>query len=330
MPTRPAVAVKPSETRAPDQPAQPVAPPAIRPPQLTHWSWTPELATLTLAVGQAQDFAVTVLAAEPVSSFTYRWWIDDRLEAATGPNWRYQPSAGAAGQTHTVRVEAMDGEGGTVAHQWTVAVATPNRPPVATVEAPKSALPAPPLPATPPAGRIALRACETQTFAVSDNSPRRYAWWIDEQRQVEDGQRLLFAGQPTGQHTIRVAVSGDDATGARWEVWVTPVPPSEAEVRQWLEAYRRALEAGDITLLRELGYVRSDPQAAALREKLRTRPQNQVQIQDWQAEVLRDEVKLSFEQADRWRDPATRSLVVDYSSQSVILIRQDCARIVAR
>ena len=326
-PTPAVVAVKPSEMRAPDRPAQPVAPTTIRPPQLTHWSWTPESTALTLAAGQGQDFAVTVVEDEPVSSFTYRWWVDDRLEAATGPIWHYQPGAGAAGQTHTIRVEALDGEGGTVPHQWTVAVAASNRTPVAAVKAPKSA---PPLPVTPPAGRIALKACETQAFAVSDDAPRRYAWWIDGQRQAEDGRQLRFAGQTAGQHAVRVAASGDEATGASWEVWVTPAPPSETEVRQWLEAYQRALEAQDFGKLRELGYLRSDSRAEALREKFRARPQNQVRIQDWQAEAQGNEVRLSFQQADRWRDPATRSLVVDYSSQSVTLVRPDCGRIVAR
>lgn len=161
-------------------------------------------------------------------------------------------------------------------------------------------------------------------------TPRRYVWSIDGQRQTEQGQRLLLSGQLAGQHAVHVAVSEDEATGASWEVGVVPVPPSEAEVRQWLEAYRQALETENLPKLRELGYVRSDPGAEALREKFRTRPQNQVRIQDWQAEALRDEVRLSFEQADRWRDATTRSLVMDYSSQSVTLIRQDCARIVAR
>ena len=203
--------------------------------------------------------------------------------------------------------------------------------PVATVETPKPpAPPAPPLWVTPPAGRITLKACETQTFTVNDNSPRRYAWWIDAQRQAEQEPRLFFSGRQPGQHTLRVAVNGDDSAGANWEVWVTPAPPSEAEVRQWLEAYRQALEAQDLAKLWELGYVRSDQQAEALRNKLRARSQNQVQIQDWQAEALNSEVRLSFEQADRWRDAATRSIVMDYSSQSVTLIRQDCTRIVAR
>ena len=200
-------------------------------------------------------------------------------------------------------------------------------PPVAAVEAPKSA---PPLPVTPPAGRIALKACETQVFAVNDDSSGRYAWWIDGQRQPEEGRRLRFAGHATGQHTVRVAASGDEVTGANWEVSVSPAPPSETEARQWLEAYRRALEAGDLNLLRELGYVRSDSQAVALQEKFRTRTQNQVQIQDWQAEAQGNEVQLSFQQADHWRDPATRSLVVDYSSQNVTLVRPNCSRIVAR
>lgn len=328
-PTEPPIAIKSTETRATNPSTQLGVPPAIRPPQLTHWSWAPEPTTLSLAVGQGQDFAVTVVEDGPVSSFIYRWWVDDRLEATTGPHWRYQPGAAAAGQPHTVRVDATDSEGGTVPHQWTVTVtvAAPNYPPVAAIEAPQSALP---LPVTPPAGRITLKACETQTFAVSDDAPWQYAWWIDEQRQTEEGRQLRFAGQAAGQHSVRVAASEDEATGASWEVWVTPAPPSETEVRQWLETYQRALEAQDFDKLRELGYVRSDSRVGALREKFRARPQNQVRIQDWQAEAQGDEVRLGFQQVDRWRDPATRSLVVDYSSQSVTLVRLDCNRIVAR
>jgi len=49
-----------------------------------------------------------------------------------------------------------------------------------------------------------------------------------------------------------------------------------------------------------------------------------------QAEAQGNEVQLSFQQADHWRDPATRSLVVDYSSQNVTLVRPNCSRIVAR
>ena len=204
------------------------------------------------------------------------------------------------------------------------------QPPAPRIEEAKPTPPAPSLSATPPAGRILVKACETQTFTVNDNPSRRYAWWIDGQRQVEQGQRLLFSGQSAGQHAVRVAANGDDLTGVSWEVWVTSTPPSEVEVRQWLEAYRQALETENLAKLRELGYVHSDPQAETLREKFRTRPQNQVRIQDWQAEALGSEVRLSFEQADRWRDAATRSLVMDYSSQSVKLVRQDCTRIVAR
>jgi serine/threonine-protein kinase len=138
----------------------------------------------------------------------------------------------------------------------------PARPPVAIVETPKPAAPpAPPLQVTPPAGRITLKACETQTFAVNDNPPRRYVWWIDAQRHLVD----------------RCSTPG--GTGAAF------------------------------TLLRATAQVR---------------------IQDWQAEALNHEVKLSFEQADRWRDATTRSIMMDYSSQNMTLIRQDCARIVAR
>ncbi|MDS4026282.1 MAG: protein kinase [Candidatus Contendobacter sp.] len=204
------------------------------------------------------------------------------------------------------------------------------QPPTPRIAAPKPTPPAPSLSAIPPAGRILLKVCETQTFTVNDNPPHRYIWWIDGQPQTEQGQRLLFSGQSAGQHTVRVAVNGNEATGASWEVGVVPAPPSETEVRQWLEAYRQALETENLAKLRELGYVRSDSQAEAMREKFRMRPQNQVRIQDWQAEALRDEVRLSFEQADRWRDTATRSLVMDYSSQSVTLVRQDCTRVVAR
>ncbi len=141
---------------------------------------------------------------------------------------------------------------------------------------------------------------------------------------------MRFSTPQSGKHEVRVAALDDEATPLTWEVLIVPVPPSEAEVRQWLVEYQRALESRDFNQLQALGYLRSDQQLEALREKLRSRQSYQTQIQDWQAEAQVGEVRLSFEQADRWRDETSRSLVVDYSTQNVTLVRQSCTQIVAR
>ena len=200
---------------------------------------------------------------------------------------------------------------------------------VARVHPPTSSTARSPLQATPAARRIVLKVCETQIFEVSDPA-QGYAWWVDGQRQSEEGARFRFSTPQSGEHEVRVVALDDEATPLTWEVLTVPAPPSEAEVRQWLAEYQRALESRDFNRLRALGYLRSDRQLEALREKLRSRQGYQTQIQDWQAEVQVGEVRLSFEQADHWRDETSRSLVVDYSTQNVTLARQDCTQIVAR
>jgi hypothetical protein len=200
---------------------------------------------------------------------------------------------------------------------------------VARVHPPTSSTARSPLQATPAARRIVLKVCEPQLFEVSDPA-QGYAWWVNGQRQSEESARFRFSTLQSGKHEVRVVALDDEATHLTWEVLTVPVPPSEAEVRQWLAEYQRALESRDFNRLRALGYLRSDQQLEALRGKLRSRQSYQTQIQDWQAEAQVGEVRLSFEQADRWRDETSRSLVVDYSTQNVTLVRQSCTQIVAR
>lgn len=186
------------------------------------------------------------------------------------------------------------------------------------------------LQATPSARQIAIKVCETQNFEVS-GPEQGYAWWVGGQRQSEASARFRFSTSQPGRRELRVAALSDETAQLVWEILIAPVPPSEAEVHLWLAEYQLALEFEDLGRLQALGYVHSNRQLAALREKLEARQDYQVQVQNWQAETQQNgEVRVSFEQADRWRDETTRSLVVDYSKQSVTLIRQDCTKIVAR
>lgn len=104
---------------------------------------------------------------------------------------------------------------------------------------------------------------------------------------------------------------------------------TQTEVEQWLAGVRRALEQRDVAKLKELGYVHSVPEAADLLKQLQARQKLQVVLQNVRVDLVGDHVLLSFERVDRWYDPKSYSMVVDYSSHQATLVRQGCASLIA-
>ncbi len=371
--------------------------------------WSPQETTLTLAEGQAQEFAMAT--GSPGSpSARYRWLLDG-TEVASTPRWHYQPDFSAAGP-HTVSLEVSDSSGVTTTRRWEVEVADVNRPPrlisaypethhvVAAqgnaqfrvtardpdeaggdrltyswtlddkpleetshelslpmlrsgsfevgvvardqagsslahtwdVEVPEAAPRAPQLRASPPDERITLGACEAKTLAVQGASPQaHYAWWTNDEREQEDGARLVFSRDRPGKYEVRVESTDEGGTAQHtWQVLVKSLPPSQEEAQAWLDEYRQALQQKDIRKLRELGQVQSDQQAKTLQDSLQARRSYEVRVHSSRAEALQGEVKLRFEQVDSWYDPTTYSRVVDESSHTVTLVRRGCGQVAAR
>lgn len=139
-----------------------------------------------------------------------------------------------------------------------------------------------------------------------------------------------FTGKTPGAHEIRVAAGAEQgAPNHRWQVTVNAPSVTQTEVEQWLAGVQRALEQRDITKLKQLGYVHSAPEASDLLETLQARQKLQVLLQNVRAELAGDRILLSFERVDRWYDPTSYSMVVDYSTHQATLVRQGCASLIA-
>lgn len=211
----------------------------------------------------------------------------------------------------------------------------PAQPPLATKRSPEATelpKPAPALRVSPADAQVALDECRTQTFAVQSGPPEaQYAWWVDAQLRNETGTHLDFTDARPGHHEVRVEATGAAGTARHtWEIEVRATAATQAQVRQWLDAYSRALQNKQIPKLRALGFIHRGTEAEALRKTLEPRQKYQVSIHNIQTETLEGEVSLSFRQMDSWYDPATYSTVVDHTAHRVTLVRVGCADIAAR
>lgn len=198
-------------------------------------------------------------------------------------------------------------------------------------ESPSKAPALAPLQVQPATETVALSACQAQIFSVSgDDGQAPYRWWVDGKRQSQTGARFTFSGKTPGAHEVRVAAATEQGSPHhRWQVVVSVPSVTQTEVEQWLAGVQHALEQRDVAKLEELGYVHSEPEAADLLEKLQARQKLQVVLQNVRAELAGDHVVLSFERVDRWYDPKSYSIVVDYSSHEATLVRQGCASLIA-
>jgi hypothetical protein len=188
-----------------------------------------------------------------------------------------------------------------------------------------------PLQVQPAAKTVNISTCHTQLFSViGHDAEAPYRWWLDGKPQAQTGASFSFSEETSGAHEIRVAAGpGQGSPAHRWEVIVSAPSVTQAEVEQWLAGVQHALERRDIPKLKKLGYVHTEPEASDLLEKLQARQNLRILLQNVRAELAADHAQLSFERVDQWDDPKSYSMVVDYSSHEVRLVRQGCASLVA-
>lgn len=272
-----------------------------------------------VAANGVPEFRVTAEDpdGEERDGISYSWTLDGKPLAESSSHLALTDLKVGSFQ---VEVVARDRRGAEVKHAWTVQVPKPSVPTVLPLEV---------LPAT---EKLTLKTCAKQEFLVKEDAHhRRYAWWVDSQAQSEQGARLVFSSDQAGNHEVRVSVTSDAGTAShRWELTITAPAPSQNEVLGWLAEYEQALEQKDMSKLRELGYLRSDDQVSMLEQTPQARTNYEVIVQNVQTEAQSSEVRLRFDQVDRWHDEATYSMVVDRSSRSETLVRRDCDRVVAR
>lgn len=199
------------------------------------------------------------------------------------------------------------------------------------LESPHAAPALVPLQVQPAAKTVNVSTCHTQLFSVIGNeSNAPYRWWLAGKAQAQTGASFSFSEETSGAHEIRVAAgTGQNSPDHHWDVIVSAPAVTQAEVEQWLAEVQHALERRDIPKLKQLGYIHTEPEASDLLEKLQARQNLRILLQNVRAELAADHAQLSFERVDRWDDPKSYSMVVDYTSHEVRLIRRGCASLVA-
>lgn len=207
----------------------------------------------------------------------------------------------------------------------------------------------------PESGSIEMHAGQEQSFSVEavdiEEDPNLTYRWLFDEKPVSDetAWRFISDNNAAGEHSVKISVA--DSQGAQtersWRVNVVAAgsapalqvdyaeqksvkpacgPISEAEVNQWLEKYRQALQNRDINMLDQLGALYSAQELA----RLKNRERYESLIQGVHAVVGEAAVELQFEQVDRWYDPKSYSMVVDYLNRNLVLTRQGCEGLVAR
>ena len=287
-----------------------------RAPQLLEY--TPSETSIKASQGRAQ---FRIEARDPDSEpLRYVWTLDGRPLPDTTPELDLDDLQSGEFE---VAVRATDPAGGTATHRWSLEVPGVEPPP----EPPPQALV---LQTSPEMESISVGMCERQTFSAEANGIERYQWRVNGNRQPEEGSHFRFSEMRAGHYAVEVkSIGTEPAAERRWQVVVSAEPPAEHDVHQWVEAYRQALQAKDLGKLRELGYVSSDQQANRLKKRLQERHEYQVHVQDLQARVQDQKVRLKFERVDTWNDRKTYSMVVDYLSEELTLVRRNCTQVVA-
>lgn len=194
--------------------------------------------------------------------------------------------------------------------------------------APKPA-PEPLLVVDPAATALTLAACRWQTFQVAGADAANYRWLLDGVSRPERGARLRLRFPQAGSHVLSVfPANGESMTGHRWQIRVTPNPPEEQEASVWLEQYVGALRNKDYVRLQALGF--SAQAVERLRRKLEPRQRHHAHLEEPRGTFRGDLLDLSFNRVDRWYDPQTYSMVVDYTTEQLQLHRVDCERIMVQ
>ncbi|NOT52963.1 MAG: hypothetical protein HOP18_00015 [Deltaproteobacteria bacterium] len=217
--------------------------------------------------GKPVTFAVVADSAGK-GALRYAWRVNGRAQSATGAEWTYSPGfADGTEPLKRVEVRITDSENQTTTETWRVRVREVNHPPRI-------------VRASPNAERsVEMTTGETQEFTVNATDPNRddrlaYVWSLDGQEVARSERWRFHAPATAGDHQVSVEIQDREGLKQQhvWRVLVKAVvpppepppvtipvrpresvapPPSvpgkmelrEAEVQEWLENCRHALES---------------------------------------------------------------------------------------
>jgi hypothetical protein len=198
---------------------------------------------------------------------------------------------------------------------------------------------------------LTIQAGEALTLAATATLPRpgseakstiRYAWSLND-KPAQTGQQTRFRFSETRPGTYQVAVvaiapSGLKSSPRRWtvnvrppDIAVPPPPPSgktelrEAEVRDWLENYRRAWESKNTDQLVSLG-VLSTQDATKLQQVLAAYREFRVTLSDVDIQERGAQATVSFKRVDTM----DRNTVPHPNRMTILLEKRSDGRIVVQ
>lgn len=273
-----------------------------RPPQIQNV--TPRTKTLEMTVQATQDFAVDASDDDRDDRLAYVWMVNGQ-EVTREKRWQFR--APSTPGPYTIAAEVSDGAGVTQQHVWEVlvkAVIPPAQPPVWKLSDPQE-------------GRLSVQAGQPHDFSVTAEIAEagkasrvelRYMWTVNgETQSVSDGRfRLVETTRPGTYEIVAVAIGpqGLKSPPKRWTVEIQPLPPpsstallSEAEVRMWLEMYRRAFAEKNTNTLVQLG-THTQAQADGLAQLLRSYRSYQVTVGDVSIRCEGMQATLMFKRRD--------------------------------
>lgn len=266
-----------------------------RPPEIVTAS--PLQTELTeMAVSEVQDFSVEASDPDQDEQLTYVWSLNGK-EVARGQRWEFRmPSSESK---HTVVVKVLDKAGLKAQQRWTMATRAPALPPSITHAQPRNET-------------VTIEAEQPLDFSVTadfaSNARKtgktlRYQWSVDDAPPsiTKTGHFRWVEANP-GKHRLTVAAISPEGLKSAPRSWTIEVRSREvgireAEVRNWLETYRRAWESKDVKLLVQLGEVTRD-RAAQLREVLAGYNDLQVALKNLTIQIDANSARVTFRRED--------------------------------
>jgi Serine/threonine protein kinase len=265
-----------------------------RPPDIGVAS-PPPTDPVRMAGGGVQSFAVEVSDPDKDDNLVYRWLFDGQ-EVGRGQSW--QLHAPSSEGKHTVEVKVSDKAGLTVQQAWNIIVQAPSLPPDITAAMPSAKI-------------VGTEAGQSLDFSVAADLPGgmhesgktlRYQWSIDNAApQITPTGQFRFIETNPGTYQLTVVAISPEGLKSAPQSWSVEVRPQdigirEAEVRNWLETYRRAWEEKNTESLVKLG--ESSQHAAKLREVLHGYKDFRVAFQDVKIRIAGNQATVTFSRVD--------------------------------
>jgi hypothetical protein len=267
-----------------------------RPPEIVAAS--PLQTELTeMAAGEVQDFSVEASDPDQDDQLTYVWSLNGK-EVARGQRWEFRmPSSESK---HTVVVKALDKAGLKAQQRWTVATRAPALPPSIIHAQPRNET-------------VTIEAEQPLDFSVTADfasnaretgKTLRYQWSVDDAPPsiTETGHFRWVEANP-GKHRLTVAAISPEGLKSAPRSWTIEVRSREvgsimeAEVRNWLEAYRRVWEGKNVDTLVRLGEI-SSQRAARLRDVLQGYKDFRVAFEDVQIRIQGNQATVTLSRVD--------------------------------